>query len=115
MWDTGAQMSAITPYMANLLNLQPIYQTGIGGAHGVNQTDIVVVHLEIPELGAYKDLKVAVCPFNPDPNSDIHMIIGMDLIALGDFVLSNGNDNTLFSFATPPSLTKIDLSAIQSP
>jgi hypothetical protein len=98
--------------MANLLKLQPIYQTGIGGAHGVNQTDIVVIHLEIPELGAYKDLKVAVCPFNPDPDSDIHMLIGMDLITQGDFVLSNGDNYTLFSFATPPSLAKIELSEL---
>jgi hypothetical protein len=110
IWDTGAQKSIITPHIANVLNLKPVDQVTIGGIHGKNQADIVVITLEIPGQHLHKDMEVAVCPFNSDPNSDMNMLIGMDIIVQGDFVLSNGDGYTLFSFATPPSSDKIDLS-----
>ena len=110
IWDTGAQKSIITPYIAQALNLKPVNQVTIGGIHGKNQSDIVIVTLEIPGQNIHKDLQVAVCPFNADPKSDTNMLIGMDIISQGDFVLSNGGGDTLFTFATPPSPTKIDLS-----
>jgi hypothetical protein len=110
VWDTGAQKSIITPYIAGMLNLKPVDQVTIGGVHGKNRADIVVVTLEIPGQRLHKDMEVAVCPFNTDPKSDTNMLIGMDIISQGDFVLSNGNGNTLFSFAVPASPNKIDLS-----
>jgi hypothetical protein len=112
IWDTGAQKSIITPSIAKVLNLKPVNQITIGGVHGKNKSDIVIVTLEIPGQNIHKNLQVAVCPFNTDPNSDTNMLIGMDIISQGDFVLSNGNDNTLFSFAVPPSSNKIDLSKL---
>jgi hypothetical protein len=33
----------------------------------------------------------------------------MDIIGLGDFSISNGENSTLFSFAVPPFTNKIDL------
>jgi hypothetical protein len=32
------------------------------------------------------------------------MIIGMNIITLGDFVLQHGENHTTFSFATPPKM-----------
>jgi hypothetical protein len=110
IWDTGAQKSIITPYLAGLLKVQPVNRIIMGGITGKSPADIVMITLEIPNHSTHKNLEVAVCPFNTDPNSDIHMLIGMDIIAQGDFVLSNGNGYTLFSFATPASSNKIDLS-----
>jgi hypothetical protein len=112
IWDTGAQKSIITPYVAKKLNLQPIDQLTISGVTGKSPADIVVITLEIPDHCMHKNLEVAVCPFNTDPKSDVNVLIGMDIIAQGDFVLSNGDGYTLFSFAVPPSITKIDLSAL---
>ena len=109
-WDTGAQKSIITPYLEDLLYLQPIYQVFISGVHGRNQSNIVLLDVEFSNGTTFKDLEVAVCPFNSDPNSDLHMLIGMDIISKGDFVLSNGDGYTLFSFALPPFPDKIDLS-----
>ena len=37
------------------------------------------------------------------------MLIGMDIIRLGDFSISNGAGKTLFTFAMPPFDDKIDL------
>jgi hypothetical protein len=112
VWDTGAQQSVITPYIAKKLNLQPIGQIVVDGATGKGFSDIVILTLEIPDHGTHKNLEVAVCPFNTDPDSDMQMLIGMDIISQGDFVLSNGGGYTLFSFAAPPSPDKIDLSKL---
>jgi len=46
--------------------------------------------------------------------SKSEMLIGMDIISFGDFALSNGNDQTLFSFAVPPFKDKIDFSKVQN-
>ena len=110
-WDTGAQKTIITPYLEEILNLQPIYQVFINGVHGRNQSNIVLVDVEFPNGATFKNLEAAVCPFNNDPNSDLHMLIGMDIISQGDFVLSNGGGYTLFSFASPSFPYKIDLAA----
>jgi len=40
---------------------------------------------------------------------DVDLLIGMDIIQLGDFVISNGAGKTLFTFAMPPFEDKIDL------
>jgi hypothetical protein len=110
IWDTGAQKSIITPYLAGLLKAQPVNHIVMGGVTGKRPADIVMITLKIPNHGIYRNLEVAVCPFNTDPNSDTHVLIGMDIITQGDFVLSNGDGYTLFSFAVPASTTKIDLS-----
>jgi hypothetical protein len=112
VWDTGAQQSVITPYIAKELNLQPIGQIVVAGVTGKGFSDIVILTLKIPDHGIHKNLEVAVCPFNTDPDSDMQMLIGMDIISQGDFVLSNGDGYTLFSFAAPPSSAKIDLSKL---
>jgi hypothetical protein len=110
IWDTGAQKSVITPYMADLLEVRPINRITVGGVISKGPADIVMITLAIPNHGIYKNMEVAVCPFNTNPDSDTHMLIGMDIITQGDFVLSNGDGYTLFSFAAPPSSNKIDLS-----
>ena len=37
------------------------------------------------------------------------MLIGMNVIGLGDFAICNADDKTTFSFAVPPFPDKIDL------
>ncbi|GHT53802.1 hypothetical protein FACS1894106_4950 [Spirochaetia bacterium] len=54
--------------------------------------------LELPDNLLKQNIEVAVCDFS----SDIGMIIGMDIITLGDFTLLHGDKRTVFSFTTPP-------------
>jgi hypothetical protein len=112
LWDTGANASVITPYLANAMQLRIIDQDVVRGVTGSSLVDVTTVTMEIPGQGTYYDLRVLVCPFNADPESDVQMLIGMDIISGGDFVLSNGGDNTLFTFAFPASPDKIDLSKL---
>ena len=48
-------------------------------------------------------------PVNKLSNAD--MLIGMDIIGMGDFAVCNTDNKTSFSFAVPPFPDRIDLTA----
>jgi hypothetical protein len=110
LWDTGASMSAITPEIKNKLRLTPVDKKTIAGIHSTQVVDIVFITLELPNSVIKKNIKTAVCNIT----SNVGMIIGMDIISLGDFALSNGDDQTLLSFAVPPFQEKTDFSKRQN-
>jgi hypothetical protein len=110
LWDTGATMSAITPEIRDKLKAETIYRKKIAAIHTAKEVDVVYITIEIPNRVIKKTIKVAVC----DMASKSEMLIGMDIIMLGDFALSNGNNQTLFSFAVPPFRDKIDFSKRQN-
>ena len=110
LWDTGANMSAITPEIQQKLKLTPIDKKSIAGIHNTQVVDVVLITLELPNSVIKKNIKAAVC----NMTSNYGMIIGMDIISLGDFALSNGKEQTLFSFAVPPFQEKIDFTKRQN-
>jgi hypothetical protein len=98
LWDTGATISAITPKIRQELGLVPTGSKYVRGVTGIQEVDIVLLTLELPSNLLKQNVEVAVCDFS----SDIGMIIGMDIIILGDFSLLHGNNRTVFSFTAPP-------------
>jgi len=110
LWDTGATMSAITPEIRDKLKAETVYRKKITAIHTTKEVDVVYVTIELPNRVFKQTIEVAVC--NMAPNSK--MLIGMDIISLGDFALSNGSNQTLFSFAVPPFKDKIDFSKRQN-
>jgi hypothetical protein len=110
LWDTGATMSAITPEIQQKLQLIPIDKKEITGVHNTEIVDVVLITLELPNSVIKKKIKVAVCKMT----LKIDIILGMDIISLGDFALSNGNDQTLLSFASPSFQEKTDFSKRQN-
>jgi hypothetical protein len=54
--------------------------------------------LELPNDLLKQNVEVAVCNFS----NNVGMIIGMNIITLGDFALLHGNNHTEFSFTIPP-------------
>jgi len=110
LWDTGASMSAITPEIQSKLKVTPVDKKTIAGIHSTQEVDVVFITLELPNSVIKKNIKVAVCNIT----SNVGMILGMDIISLGDFALSNGNNQTLLSFAVPPFQEKIDFSKKQN-
>jgi len=97
LWDTGATMSVITPEIQNKLKITPVDKKTIAGIHITKEVDVMLITIELPNRVIKKTIKVAVC----DMASNSEMLIGMDIISLGDFSLSNGGNQTLFSFAVP--------------
>lgn len=97
-WDTGATGTCISKELAGKLNLIPLgmqqIQTpsGIGivkqyKAHIVLNNEVVVQNTTVidSEIGA----------------QGIDILIGMDIIKLGDFAISNYKGQTQFSFRIP--------------
>jgi len=106
IWDTGATISCISPNALKKLGLEPIDSIMIEGINSLERCDQVLVHIGLPNTILVQNIKPAVCIFSP---SDIDFIIGMDVIKTGDFMLSNSEGKSLFSFATPPLPNRINL------
>ena len=105
LWDTGAMLSAITPEVAQSLNLVPFNRVKVNGINNTSMADMVKVSMKLPNLVEVKNSNVTVCNLV----RDVDLLIGMDIIQLGDFSISNGAGKTLFTFAMPPFEDKIDL------
>lgn len=102
LWDTGATGSLITQAMAKKLGLLPISKAPITTPSGSKLSDVYLVNLYLPNKVVIPEMKVlSGIPSNCD------MLIGMDIIGLGDFAVSNYAGETSFSFRIP-SYGKID-------
>ena len=103
MWDTGADTTIISSRIVKELNLQPYKQGGIAGIGGATGSKVYLVHVLIPTGDVVTYVEVMESDFE-----DIDVLIGMDIIAFGDFLLTNADNRTTFQFRTP-SIGGIDL------
>jgi len=97
LWDTGATISAITNRVATDLGLPtealiPIHHAG-GSSRNVPQH---YVNLQLPNNVVMVGRPVAQLPLT---NCDV--LVGMDIISLGDFAISNLDGKTTFTFRMP--------------
>jgi len=105
LWDTGAMLSAVTPEIAKKLNSVPIDRIKVNGIGNYCIADIVRVSIRLPNLAVLRNARISVLNLV----KDVDMLVGMDIIRLGDFSISNGAGKTLFTFAMPPFNDKTDL------
>ena len=105
LWDTGAMGSAVTPAVAQNLNLVPINRVKVNGINNASIADVVKISIGLPNMVMIHNVNAAVCNLV----NGVDLLIGMDIITAGDFSLSNGGGKTLFSFAIPPFEKKTDL------
>lgn len=103
IWDTGATSSVISKRVAKEMNLTPIGKTVVSTANGMAEVSKYIVTLELPNHLVINDIEVA--EGNLGTNTDL--LIGMDIITLGDFSITNVNNCTTFTFRFP-SCNKID-------
>lgn len=102
IWDTGASKSSISNRVVEELGLEPIGQGINNTAAGSVQTNLYLINMYLP-------FKVVI-PFltvTSGDLGDIDILIGMDVIARGDFSVTNADGKTTFSFRMP-SLETID-------
>jgi hypothetical protein len=104
VWDTGAMRSVVTPQVVNSLALAYVDFVTVTGVNNVSRAPVVLVSAILPNNIRITGLKAVVS----DMRQGIDMLIGMDIISMGDLALSNGGDKTFFSFAIPPFPDKID-------
>jgi hypothetical protein len=103
IWDTGAEKSVITQKIVDALGLQP---TGIGDnqtAGGIVKAQKYMVTFGLPPDIIIEGAEVSALPLP----SHCDVLIGMDIIGLGDFSITNHNGDTCMSFRVP-SMHEID-------
>ena len=104
IWDTGATHSVITPQVFQELGLFAIDKSIVNGVNSRKEVPVTIIHIGLPNKFLIPNHRVSVCDI-----AGGDMLIGMDIIARGDFSICTGDKKTLFSFAMPPFENKIDL------
>jgi len=107
LWDTGATLTFIKPQLRDRLKLR-MFRTGssisIAGVGGLVKADFTVLAVFLAS-----NFVIEYCPaYVVDFPVNIDMVIGMDIISMGDFAVCNAEDKTSFSFVVPPLPDRIN-------
>ncbi len=97
LWDTGAEATLINPRVVNALKLQRFSQTQLDGIGGDEIDDTYLVHIKLPT----GDFAFNVEATETANTGDYDVVIGMDIIAYGDFAFTNKDFKSVFSFRFP--------------
>lgn len=98
LWDTGATGTCISTEVAKRLSLPIAGFTQINTPSGRKTVNKYVIDIELPNGVRIKD--VSVCDSDIGEQG-IDVLLGMDIITLGDFAVSNYNGKTVFTFRIP--------------
>lgn len=96
IWDTGATNSAITEELAKELNLVTTGFVDVNHGGGTETRKTYLVDVWLPNGVAIQGVKVTELNLK---GADV--LIGMDIIGIGDFAISNFEGKTSFSFRVP--------------
>ncbi|MRY85105.1 aspartyl protease family protein [Parabacteroides distasonis] len=106
IWDTGATNSVITKSTAQALGLIPISMAKVIGVHGSKEVPVYRVSITLNNENISLETEVTECE-ELSGTQNIGMLVGMNIIGMGDFSISNFNGETTMTFRVP-SLEKID-------
>lgn len=96
LWDTGASNSVITQRVVDECALKP---TGMVQTHAANSSGLAEAYLvNIVLLNNVQVQQVRVAKMGL---TGMDVVIGMDIICLGDFAITNQGGTTVFSFCMP--------------
>lgn len=98
IWDTGASNTAITTKVVQSLGLQPSGVTQVSTANGTAMQNTYLVMIGLPNGVLVEGI---VATEVPALSGNCDALIGMDIIGLGDFSITNYKGNTCMSFRVP--------------
>lgn len=104
IWDTGATNTCITSNVVTTLNLQPIGKIINHTANGERESNQYIVNVYLPNKVAIQMIRVTEC-HQLTGGSDV--LVGMDIIGIGDFSITHADNKTTMSYRTP-SIKTID-------
>lgn len=104
LWDTGATNSVIGKKLAKELNLIPVTKVNSVGVSGPFVSNVYWIDLLMPHNVEVLSVKVTEGNFRDE---DPQLLLGMDIITLGDFSITNVEGKTVFSFRNP-SIKEVD-------
>ncbi len=104
IWDTGATTSCVSGILVKKLDLQPIGIKPINTANGSSNRNTYLVNIALPNNVIIPNVEVIEC----DIIKGVDLLIGMDIINLGDFTITTTKEGlTVLSFCIP-SIREID-------
>lgn len=106
IWDTGATNSVITQSSALALGLIPVSKAVVNGVHGKKTVNVYYISVTLNNTKITIETQVTECS-ELSADQKTGFLIGMNIITLGDFAITNFDGKTTMSFRVP-SLQKID-------
>ncbi|MEO6098306.1 MAG: aspartyl protease family protein [Fibrobacteria bacterium] len=100
IWDTGATGTVITKAAAAGLGLVATGQTEVHGVHGGKVVSTYIVDLHLPNGATIPFVEVTECDALSN-DGKCNVLIGMNVISLGDFAVTNKENNTVMTFCMP--------------
>lgn len=100
IWDTGATGCVISENAAKELALIPIGQKETRGISGGRKSNVYYINITLNNNQISLNARVTDCDKLSDDGS-IGLLIGMDIITLGDFYISNHHGKTVMTFRVP--------------
>lgn len=100
IWDTGATGSVITKDVAKKLGLIPTGKTNVNTANGDALQNTYTVNIKTPNSLTIQSVIVTEVD---GLSGGCEALIGMDIITLGDFSITNHNGKSCMSFRFPSS------------
>ena len=97
LYDTGATHSAISPQVVQDLSLPSIGARTVGVGGGFFPTTSHLVNIALPNKVMITMAPVANIPI---PSGE-GVVIGMDILGMGDFAVTHFGGKTVFSFCFP--------------
>lgn len=94
-WDTGATGTCISKELVELLDLKPTGLINVQTPSGIGTMNKYMVNLILNNEVRIMNLVVMDSEIG---NQGIDVLIGMDIISIGDFAVSNFDGKTQFSF-----------------
>lgn len=105
LWDTGATDTVISQKVVSVCDLKPVSRRKMQTPNGVKETYTYLIDVMLPN----NVMIPGILALEGDMG-EIDMLIGMDVINLGDFAVTNFEKQTTFSFRIP-SKQRIDFVA----
>lgn len=102
IWDTGANGSAITQKVVDDCGLVQTGKKEVRTAGGAVHAPTYLVSFGLPSGVAINNVRVTKLPI-----SGADILIGMDIIAKGDFAVTHRDNETIFTFGIP-SVRRLD-------
>ena len=96
VWDTGATNTLISSQVVDALELVPLEESLVEGVGGIVKSLVYEISLYLANDIVFKNVK-ALC----SDIGDYDLVVGMDIIAQGDFVVSNNQGKICCSYRYP--------------
>lgn len=104
LWDTGASKSVVSSTFAQSLGLKPVGMREVHHGDGKSMRSTFMVNFNLPNSVHVAGI---IATEFPASHNNFSVIVGMDVITLGDFSLTHVGGKTVMSFRIP-SCEQID-------